>query len=161
MTADYIHAGVFVPIFNTTENTGKYTFSPLGNSATKLAYWDEEAWVSELTVSSATPQQTVTTNEAQARSASDRAAAAAEKEGLVKPGKEAEVKLKKRKAETSDTSKIKKVGIFAVNKVPCSNRSRLLLPIYNSGAIVMLSFMESSLVRQQRKEDLRGLRMPR
>lgn len=115
VTADYIHAGVFVPVFNASESREKYTFSPLGNSATKLAYWDEEAWVSELIVSSATPQQTVTSNENQVRSASDRAAAAAEKEGLVKPGKETETKAKKRKVETSDTSKAKKVS-FLVTK---------------------------------------------
>lgn len=113
VTADYIHAGVFVPVFNTTELTEKFTFSPLGNSATKLAYWDEEAWVSELMVSSSTPnlQQKIATNENQLRSASDRAAAAAEKEGLVKPGKDTEIKIKKRKVEASDSSKAKKVSV--------------------------------------------------
>ena len=109
---DYIHAGVFVPVFHATESKEKYTFSPYGNSSTKLAYWDEEAWVSELTVSSTTPQETVISNESQTRSASDRAAAAAEKEGLVKPGKETESKAKKRKVESSDASKAKKVGFL-------------------------------------------------
>ncbi|KAL2850704.1 rna-binding protein [Aspergillus pseudoustus] len=53
----YIHAGVFVPVMNPTANTEKFTFSPLNNSAMKLMYWDEEAYVSELTVSSETEAQ--------------------------------------------------------------------------------------------------------
>lgn len=109
VTADYIHAGVFVPVFNPTESTEKFTFSPLSNPATKLAYWDDEAWVSELVVSSVTPKQTVSTTENQTRTAPDRAAAAAENEGLVKPGKENETKVKKRKAETNEATKPKKV----------------------------------------------------
>ena len=82
-------------------------FSPLGNTATKLAYWDEGAWVSELIVSIGSPQ--LAENEIQVRSAADQAAAAAENEGLLKPGKEVDTKLKKRKAETNAASKQKKV----------------------------------------------------
>ena len=84
VTADYIHAGVFVPVFNLSEGVEKFTFSPLGNGAAKLMYWDEQAWVSELAVSSVTPKETVPPPENQVRSASDRAAAAAENEGLLK-----------------------------------------------------------------------------
>lgn len=48
----YIHAGVFVPVLNPTSNTDRrFTFSPLGNPAMKLQYWDETAYVSELAVS--------------------------------------------------------------------------------------------------------------
>ena len=112
VTADYIHAGVFVPVFNATEGSEKFTFSPLGNTATKLAYWDEQAWVSELIVSSDTPKQTAAVHDSQVRSASDLAAAAAENEGLLKPGKETETKAKKRKVEASDTAKQKKVCDF-------------------------------------------------
>lgn len=112
VTADYIHAGVFVPVFNATEASPKFTFSPLGNTATKLAYWDEQAWVSESIVSSTTPKEIAAAHDNQVRSASDLLAAAAENEGLLKPGKETEAKTKKRKVEASDTTKQKKVNGF-------------------------------------------------
>lgn len=110
VTADYIHAGVFVPVFNATEETERFTISPLGNSATKLAYWDEEAWVSELVISTGSPTLGATTNEDHARSTADQAAAAAENEGLLKPSTEGEAKSKKRKADASGTVKQKKVN---------------------------------------------------
>lgn len=47
----YIHAGVFVPVINPKPNTDKFTFSPLNNPSLKLMYWDDEAYVTELTVS--------------------------------------------------------------------------------------------------------------
>ncbi|KAE8342866.1 hypothetical protein BDV24DRAFT_162041 [Aspergillus arachidicola] len=47
----YIHAGVFVPVINPSARTEKFTFSPLNNPSLKLMYWDEEAYVKELTVS--------------------------------------------------------------------------------------------------------------
>ena len=47
----YIHAGVFVPVINPTASTERFTFSPLTNPALKLMYWDEEGYVTELTVS--------------------------------------------------------------------------------------------------------------
>ncbi len=93
-------------MFNAIEGSERFTFSPLGNSSIKLAYWDEQAWVSELVVSSITPREATAAHEHQVRSASDRAAAAAENEGLLK---ETEAKTKKRKVETSDTTKQKKV----------------------------------------------------
>ncbi|PLB52578.1 rna-binding protein [Aspergillus steynii IBT 23096] len=48
----YIHAGVFVPVINPTASTEKFTFSPLNNPSLKLMYWDDEAYVRELTVTS-------------------------------------------------------------------------------------------------------------
>ena len=99
-----------MPVFNITEGNAKFTISPLGNTATKLAYWDEEAFVTELVVSPITPTPAAPTNESQARSASDRAAATVEKEGLLKPGKESDAKIKKRKAEANDANKPKKVS---------------------------------------------------
>lgn len=101
-----------MPVFNVTESNAKFTISPLGNTATKLAYWDEEAFVTELIVSSVTPTLAAPANENPARSASDRAAATVEKEGLLKPGKESEARAKKRKAEANDANKSKKVGDF-------------------------------------------------
>lgn len=106
VTAAYVHAGVFVPDLNSNENTERFTFSPLGNSAIKLAYWDGDAWASELVVSTGSPK--LVTSDNQVRSAADEAAAAAEGEGLLKPGKEGEAKAKKRKAEAAAATKPKK-----------------------------------------------------
>ncbi|KAL8727954.1 MAG: hypothetical protein Q9166_005719 [cf. Caloplaca sp. 2 TL-2023] len=100
VTVDYIHAGVFVPVF-TAEDPDELCFSPLGNTATRLAYWDKEAYVSELVVSSGSPKPSAASVDSQVKSAADLAAAAAEGEGLVQPGKESEVKAKKRKAEAA------------------------------------------------------------
>ena len=105
VTAAYVHAGVFVPDLNSTEDIERFTFTPLGNTATKLVYWDGDAWASELVVSTGSPRLAPSDN---VRSAADEAAAAAEGEGLVKPGKESEAKAKKRKAEANATSKQKK-----------------------------------------------------
>ena len=111
VTADYVHAGVFVPVFHVQVGKEHFTFSPLVNSATKLAYWDEEAWVSELVVSSVTSEKKPYASDNQAKSATDRAAAAAENEGLLAPGKDAEIKAKKRKAEASAAAKQKKASL--------------------------------------------------
>ena len=109
VTACYIHAGVFVPVFNTADDNESFTFSPLSNSATKLAYWDEEAYVSELAVSGETKDKMTNPGDSVVKSASNLAAAAAEKEGLAKPGKESEAKAKKRRAEAGAAAKQKKV----------------------------------------------------
>lgn len=101
-----------MPVFDNAPGTEKFTFSPLNNAAIKLAYWDQEAYVSELVVSAAEPGKMAGTAENQSRSASDKAAAAAEKEGLVKVSKETEAKAKKRKAEASAAAKQKKVHVF-------------------------------------------------
>ncbi|MCJ1245591.1 hypothetical protein MMC30_002795 [Trapelia coarctata] len=108
VTACYIHAGVFVPVFNLAAGNERFVFSPLGNTATKLAYWDEDAYVSELVVSEAPDETSWKTSEARAKTATDRAAAAAEKEGLVALGKDTDAKAKKRKADVKDSAKAKK-----------------------------------------------------
>lgn len=85
----YIHAGVFVPVLNPTASTIPFIFSPLSNAAMKLAYWDENAYVTELMVAAAdvpTP-------------AKSSKLPTAEKEGLILL-KDAE-KSKKRKAEAA------------------------------------------------------------
>lgn len=99
-------------MFNATEDTERFTFHPLSNTATKLAYWDDEAYVSELVVSSGSPKQVANLGETQIPSAADRAAAAAENEGLLAPGKESEVKAKKRKAEAKEAASQKKVCLI-------------------------------------------------
>ncbi|KAK5236340.1 hypothetical protein LTR47_002291 [Exophiala xenobiotica] len=86
----YIHAGVFVPVLNPTPDMERFTFSPMGNPAMKLAYWDEAAYVTELAVSVPTrvPKAPKTT--------------AKDPEGLK--SKEAAEKSKKRKAQTDAES---------------------------------------------------------
>ncbi|EXJ92496.1 hypothetical protein A1O3_01048 [Capronia epimyces CBS 606.96] len=94
----YIHAGVFVPVLKPTPNTKRFTFSPLGNPAMKLAYWDETAYVTELAVS-------VPASIPDARSSTT--------EGpLVKASKETAEKAKKRKAqaEVETTGAVKKAA---------------------------------------------------
>lgn len=154
VTADYVHAGIFVPVFSTTEDNEQFTFSPLSNAATKLSYWDEEAYVSELAVSSGSPKMALISGESQVPSASDLAAAAAAGEGLVEPGKEPEAKAKKRKADANAAGKQKKVlhsplpsntHIILTNLRPCQH-------ICNSGAIAMPSSTESSLATPQSKQ---------
>lgn len=44
----FIHTGVFVPVHDYSPAQEKFTFSPLNNPSMKLAYWDEDAYVTEL-----------------------------------------------------------------------------------------------------------------
>ena len=113
VTASYIHAGVFVPIFEFGEGWETFTFSPFGNTATRLQYWDENAYVSELVVT-VPEEKPLQESDSQVKSAADEAALAAQKEGLVAAGEEAEARAKKRKAEIKDSSKTKKVCLFAI-----------------------------------------------
>ncbi|PYH93447.1 rna-binding protein [Aspergillus ellipticus CBS 707.79] len=92
----YIHAGVFVPVLNHNPSTERFTFSPLSNPALKLMYWDEEAYVTELTVSTADidgtkSEKTTGTSESQKAKEADKA--------------------KKRKAETAATAGAKKMAV--------------------------------------------------
>ena len=119
VTAGYIHAGVFIPVFNTDSADGRFTFSPLGNTATKLAYWDEDAYVNELLISIPTEEKAKKTSEARVKSALDKAAIAAEKEGLVAPGKETDAKAKKRKADATAAAKQKKASLSGM-KIACT-----------------------------------------
>lgn len=120
--ASYIHAGVFVPVFNFDEGYEVFTFSPLSSTATRLQYWDENAYASELALAipTGTPASGV---ESQTRSAADEAALAAQKEGLVAASAEADHKTKKRKLEAKDLSKQKKVRLQA--GLPCSMAKKL------------------------------------
>lgn len=92
----YIHAGVFVPILHqVAEESTRFTFSPLTNSAVKLMYWDETAYANELVTASVPAQSSVKNKETKHA----KLAAAAAKEGLLGAGSEGEPKLKKRKTE--------------------------------------------------------------
>ena len=50
---DYIHAGVFVPVFNSFANMddGSFTFASSNNPAQQIRYWEEHVYASELEVS--------------------------------------------------------------------------------------------------------------
>ncbi|KAI5812630.1 hypothetical protein BZA77DRAFT_323690 [Pyronema omphalodes] len=50
VSVSYIHPGVFVPVYNAPEEAERFTFLPLMpvGGGMRLAYWDEEAYVSEL-----------------------------------------------------------------------------------------------------------------
>lgn len=87
----YIHAGVFVPVLNPTASTERFTFSPLTNPSLKLAYWDEEAYVTELKV----------TDELESENKSS--TTLAENESVTKTREPLE-KSKKRKADPSSAS---------------------------------------------------------
>ncbi|PWY86825.1 hypothetical protein BO70DRAFT_394840 [Aspergillus heteromorphus CBS 117.55] len=92
----YIHAGVFVPVLNPTSIAERFTFSPLNNPALKLMYWDEEAYVTELTVSTADIDNVKAEKNAGASDA--------------QKSKDAE-KAKKRKSEAAPTAGAKKMAV--------------------------------------------------
>ncbi|PQE31752.1 hypothetical protein CJF32_00005072 [Rutstroemia sp. NJR-2017a WRK4] len=99
----YIHAGVFVPVLQLLdEESARFTFSPLSNSATKLMYWDEAAYANEF--STVLPEPPAKRKESER----ERLAAAAAKEGLVTE-KDGESRSKKRKIEKESATSSKKV----------------------------------------------------
>ncbi|KAH0551440.1 hypothetical protein GP486_007344 [Trichoglossum hirsutum] len=102
----YIHAGVFVPVYNISNSVERYTFSPLSNPSLKLAYWDEEAYVSELSLEAENPESRADASGDSKKNPQGHAVA--EKEGSKKPVKEPEGKTKKRKAETGTGASNKK-----------------------------------------------------
>jgi hypothetical protein len=105
----YIHAGVFVPVYNNSNAVERFTFSPLSNPSLKLAYWDEEAYVSELLLDAEDSESRADAN-GDSKDKKVQGYAVAEKEGLKKPMKESEGKTKKRKAEAGAGSSSKKVA---------------------------------------------------
>jgi hypothetical protein len=102
----YIHAGVFVPVYNSSDAVERFTFSPLSNPSLKLAYWDEEAYVSELLLETEDPEARAGADgDSKEKKPQDYAA----ERGLKKAVKEPEGKTKKRKAEMGAGSSNKKV----------------------------------------------------
>ncbi|EER42024.1 RNA-binding protein [Histoplasma capsulatum H143] len=99
--ASYIHAGVFVPVINPTASTDRFTFSPLGNPSMKLAYWDENAYATELVVSTEDPDRNRSKSRATKSTPTDK---------NPKPVKEAE-KTKKRKADAGGIPSTKKLAV--------------------------------------------------
>ena len=139
----YIHTGVFVPTPDswTQEKDKRFAFSPLGNSSTKLVYWDKGAWASELMVSSG-----VDTDEHTQYSVNGAAAGV---------GNEVEAKAKKRKAESKDVEKLKKVPSTGLLYTTLTDTFSLHLHICNSGAPATLNFMASKLLLKRLRLKLR------
>lgn len=99
----YIHAGVFVPVMNPTASTDHFTFSPLGNTGVKLMYWDDEAYLTELMLSS--PEVEAVQDQPKTEKPTD-----SQQDGQVKSLKETE-KAKKRKADSAPNSNAKKMAM--------------------------------------------------
>ncbi|ETN45699.1 uncharacterized protein HMPREF1541_09532 [Cyphellophora europaea CBS 101466] len=97
----YIHAGVFVPVINPAPSVERFLFSPLNNPSLKLAYWDEDAYVTELVVFAPDSTETdLRTGQAKlADSEGLKSSSAKEKNNAA---------IRKRKAESSDPSTTKK-----------------------------------------------------
>jgi hypothetical protein len=96
-------------VFHVSAENKCFAFHPLGNTATSLQYWDEDAYANELIVSMPKEEKLAKVGESRVKTVADLAAEAAEKEGLLAAGKEADAKTKKRKNEVKDTAKQKKV----------------------------------------------------
>ena len=99
MTTDYVHAGIFVPKFDANHEEDRFAFSPLGNLGMKLLYWDKSAYCSELLVSDVALGDGDPNQEIQASAAPDDFTLGPEKES----------KIRKRKADGKESSKLKKV----------------------------------------------------
>jgi G-patch domain len=67
----YVHSGVFVPVLNPGGVDPRFTFAPLANPAMTIAYWDDEAYVSELQVSEAQDDTTSSKREDMAKEAAE------------------------------------------------------------------------------------------
>lgn len=104
----FIHTGVFVPVSGRGSASDRYTFSPFNNPSMRLAYWDQDAYVSEFMLNSDDDRLS---NPRKGRSSSGgrpRGNVAAADEGLAKQPKDGEGKAKKRKAEAGASSSNKK-----------------------------------------------------
>ncbi|KAL4873553.1 hypothetical protein BDV12DRAFT_80616 [Aspergillus spectabilis] len=119
----YIHAGVFVPVMNPIASTERFTFSPLSNPAIKLMYWDEDAYVTELTVSTDTESQQAPKNDKSAGHSEAKAREAAEK-------------AKKRKADAASTASGAKKMAMPSHLQFWSNRHAELHGIQKKDAVV-------------------------
>ncbi|ATZ51024.1 hypothetical protein BCIN_06g04710 [Botrytis cinerea B05.10] len=99
----HIHAGVFVPVLEfLNEESARFTFNPLSNSAISLMYWDATAYASEF--STVIPEAPVKHMNNQRT----KIATAAANEGLV-GGKDGEPRSKKRKVEKESAAGTKTV----------------------------------------------------
>lgn len=98
----YIHAGVFVPVINPSSSASRYTFSPANNPSLQLMYWDDNAYVTELKLSS--NEESAPIEQGGDRPASNH------QDSQAKGTKESD-KTKKRKAEAASSSNAKKLSM--------------------------------------------------
>ncbi|KAI9829177.1 MAG: hypothetical protein M1826_005772 [Phylliscum demangeonii] len=106
----FIHSGVFVPVGHSGPVPERFTFSPLNNASVKLAYWDEDAYVSELMLAS---EEAPNTSGGASSTGKQPGVVAAEKDGIVKAIKETENKSKKRKADGNAAAAANKKAVPA------------------------------------------------
>ena len=134
VTADYVHAGIFVPVFEINQQETQFVFSPLANAAANLMYWDKEAYASELVVSQG-PSHIDSNRENHYAGTVDDNAILGDKDN----------KAKKRKAEAKESAKQKKVRHIRASEIcnvvtdSCFRLRRLTC---NSGVTATLNFME-------------------
>ncbi len=102
----FIHAGVFVPVLD-EQTEARFTFSPLHNSSMKLAYWDDQGYLSELVLANVDDQPLANDN-------LSKSVATSVEKNLIKPIKEGDAKNKKRKADVATSSTNKKVRLFPI-----------------------------------------------
>lgn len=102
ISLSYIHAGVFVPVIGAAIK--EFTITAASNPSLRLAYWDENAYVSELAVSDAPP----TSASKESKGEGKKSAALPDQEGLAGTVSE-DSKSKKRKAETEKPGDKKKM----------------------------------------------------
>jgi RNA-binding protein 5/10 len=98
----FIHAGVFIPRGSNDEDP-RYSFAATINTSVRLAYWDLNAYASELMVCEAPPAGSIVSMDQKAKVTSAPSA-----EGAVLSGKDPDNKPKKRKAESSTSGANKK-----------------------------------------------------
>lgn len=101
---------MFVPVTNRSPGLEKFIFSPLSNPSMKLAYWDEEGYVSELRLASEEIKPNSKSNETEPSTGHGAATA---DEGVLKASKQSDNKSKKRKGEATATASNKKVSYIS------------------------------------------------
>ena len=109
----FVHTGVFVPVSERDPVSTRLTFSPLNNPSMRLTYWDEEAYLSELVLTTEDIPFIQNSKEGSYSTTGKPASTnATGEDGVVKETKSND-KTKKRKAETGPTTTNKMVSTDA------------------------------------------------
>ncbi|KAI5852560.1 hypothetical protein DFP73DRAFT_470835 [Morchella snyderi] len=117
VTASYIHPGVFVPVYNASRGVERFTFLPMTanvGGGLRLAYWDDDGYVSEFIVSKPEQEPAAAADGATA----DSKKATADSRKATKGTKDAtddKAKTKKRKADKDATASTVAPGISAAS----------------------------------------------
>ena len=112
----FVHTGVFVPVSERDPVPTKFTFSPLNNPSMRLTYWDEEAYLSELVLTTEDTPFSQQLKEGSHSTTTGKPAGtnATGEDGVAKETKNND-KTKKRKAETGTTTSNKMVSSVATD----------------------------------------------